>query len=146
MVGWGVGPPNTYPFNRFYLFQYTLFSIFMEIGPTGQDISSQVNLSDRSWPYGGPKGRPNILAVFCQKPGQAACMVWFWGIFMESFGNLDILYGHYCWLWFGWNPAWPVWFWVIFVKFNRQQAKHTLITRCCFSYERCLKIPKCMYQ
>ena len=45
------------PSNRFYLFQYTLFWFFMEIGPTGQDISSPAHLSDHSWPNGGPEGR-----------------------------------------------------------------------------------------
>ena len=42
----------------FNLFQHTLFSVFMEIGPTGHDISSPAHLSDHSWPYGGPEGRP----------------------------------------------------------------------------------------
>ena len=35
-----------------------LSSVFMEIGPTGQDLSSPAHLADHSWPYGGPEGRP----------------------------------------------------------------------------------------
>ena len=50
------------PFKQVYLFQYTLFSVFMEIGPTGQHISSPAHLPDCSWPYGGPEGRPTKSA------------------------------------------------------------------------------------
>ena len=42
----------------------------MEIGPTGQDISSPAHLSDHSWPYGGPEGRlteniPHLIDLTC---------------------------------------------------------------------------------
>ena len=47
----GLAQQNYTPSNRLHLFQYTLLSVFMEVGPTGQDISSPAHVTNHSYPY-----------------------------------------------------------------------------------------------